>query len=356
MNWIVEIGQTVADQVKPVLLEPFNPKGRVFWLYLLSSAAVAYLVFRAAASKTAHPMRQDAEDADGRFLRFLFPKRVWSQPSAWLDLRYVFVHRIVFGSIFLTSSLLGIAVGFDFFAGGRSTADIVAREESTTIGEWLVVVGFMIVVFFVSDFTAWLIHYMQHKIPVLWQFHKVHHSAEVMHPISNYREHPIDNLSYNFFGGVAAGAVTALALRSLGNVPGLPTLIGVSVLAFMFNFVAYNLRHSHVWLRWPGVWSIVFPSPAHHHVHHSRHPDHIDTNFAFMFPVWDVIFGTYVMPDDNRDVEFGVTEGDDEGLDSILGLYCVPFRDAYRILTGKAKNKPNASTASEDRETLQTDA
>jgi len=59
-----------------------------------------------------------------------------------------------------------------------------------------------------------------------------------------------------------------------------------------------------------GIWSIVFPSPAHHHVHHSCHPEHIDKNFAFVFPVWDLIFGTYFMPDDNRDVKFGVTEGD----------------------------------------------
>lgn len=355
MNWIVQLSETIYDHIRPVLLEPVNPRGRLFWLYLVSSVAVAYLVFRAAISTTAHPMGQDAEDADGSFLRFLFPKRVWTQPSAWLDLRYVFVHRIVFSSVLLTSSVVGVAVGYDFLAGGRSAADIVSREDSTTIGEWMAVVGFMLVLFVVADFTAWVIHYLQHKIPVLWQFHKVHHSAEVMHPISNYREHPVDNLTYSFFGGVSSGAVIALAVRSFGTVPPLPTLIGVSVFAFMFNFVAYNLRHSHVWLRWPGAWSIAFPSPAHHHVHHSRHPDHIDKNFAFMSPVWDVIFGTYVMPEDNRDVEFGVTEGDDEGLDSVLGLYWVPFRDAYRVLTSTGQNKPNVTEPGDDLEALQTD-
>ncbi len=76
-----------------------------------------------------------------------------------------------------------------------------------------------------------------------------------------------------------------------------------------FNLLAYNLRHSHIWLRWPGRWSMVLPSPAHHHVHHSCHPDHIDKNFAFMFPVWDVIFRTYHLPEDNRDVKFGIGEG-----------------------------------------------
>ena len=67
-----------------------------------------------------------------------------------------------------------------------------------------------------------------------------------------------------------------------------------------------------------------------------------------MFPVWDLIFGTYTMPNDNRDVEFGVTEGDDEDLDGVLRLYWVPFRDAYRVLTGKnQKGKPSPSSSNE---------
>ena len=77
---------------------------------------------------------------------------------------------------------------------------------------------------------------------------------------------------------------------------------------------------------------MVFPSPAHHHVHHSRHPEHIDKNFAFVFPVWDVLFGTYHMPEDNRDVEFGVPKEDAEGLTSCWRLYVIPFRDAGRVV------------------------
>ena len=159
-----------------------------------------------------------------------------------------------------------------------------------------------------------------------------------MHPISNYREHPVDNLLYGAATGLAFGVIYALAVRFLGFIPTVPTLLGVPLLMFFFNLVAYNLRHSHVWLRWPGIWSIVFPSPAHHHVHHSRHPDHIDKNFAFMFPLWDLLFGTYHMPKDNRDVEFGVTEGDDRDLDSVFRLYWVPFRDAFRVLKGQKKS------------------
>lgn len=332
MQWIFDFSQTVLEQITAVLRDPIDPQSRVFWLYLLSSLVAAFLVYLAARSNESHSMHQDAE---GSFLRFLFPQRVWSQKSAWLDLRYVFVQKVLFLSVFLTATLAGFLLGFQWVSGGRSIENVVSQEELTSVEDWGTGIVFMLILLISGDFIAWLIHYLQHKVPVLWQFHKVHHSAEVMHPISNFREHPVDNLFYNFFIGMGGGAATALAVRMFGIVPKVPSILGISALMFFFNFVAYNLRHSHVWLRWPGVWSAVFGSPAHHHVHHSRHPDHIDKNFAFIFPLWDAIFGTYLMPEDNRDVEFGITEGDDEGLDSILGLFLIPFRDAYRVLTGK---------------------
>ena len=82
---------------------------------------------------------------------------------------------------------------------------------------------------------------------------------------------------------------------------------------------------------------MIFPSPAHHHVHHSSHPDHVDKNFAFMFPIWDVIFNTYEMPKDNRDVKFGIGDGNAEELTSCLRLYWVPFRDAFRVMKAQTK-------------------
>ncbi|MGI9368264.1 MAG: sterol desaturase family protein, partial [Ruegeria sp.] len=141
-----------------------------------------------------------------------------------------------------------------------------------------------------------------------------------------------------------AGATSGLAFNLIGYTPNLPTLLGVPLIMFLFNIVGYNLRHSHIWLRWPGIWSKVFPSPAHHHVHHSCHPDHLDKNFAFMFPLWDVLFGTYVMPEDNRDVKFGVTEKDrGHELDTCMKLYLVPFKDAWRVLK---RNKQPAKSES----------
>ena len=164
----------------------------------------------------------------------------------------------------------------------------------------------------------------------LWEFHRVHHSLEVMHPLSNYREHPIDNIVYAAGVGAAYGLLMGLASLLFGYVPSVPQLLGVPLVMFAFNILGYNLRHSHVWLRWPGRWSMLFASPAHHHIHHSCHPDHVDTNFAFIFPWWDVLFRTYCLPETNKDVRFGISMHYVTEFKSCLGIYFIPFRNAWR--------------------------
>lgn len=331
---------TVMDQFIEVLKYPLNPGRRIFWAYLLTSLLIAYFVYRTIKSKGDAASDKDRRDAEGSFVQFLFPKSVWSHPSAWLDVRYFFFHRVSSYFLLLGVGASGLALGFHLGSGGVPMEEVAIRTEKTTANDWMVAVLFMFIGLAVVDFTAWFIHYLQHKVPVLWQFHKVHHSAEVMHPISNFREHPVDNLAYGFFTSFSLAVCFGIANQFVGYVPTMPTLLGLPLLMFLFNVVGYNLRHSHVWLRWPGRWSQVFPSPAHHHVHHSCHPDHIDKNFAFIFPVWDVIFGTYLMPEDNRDVKFGVPEEEGRDLDGVFRLYWVPFRDVFRMFVPKAASEP----------------
>ena len=338
MDAISAIASALFDQFLVVLNYPLDPIRRIYVLYLASSVLCAWFVYRAIKRRGENNTEHDKEAASGSFLQFLFPRRVWSHPSAWLDLRYLFFHKIISYFLLLGVGAGAIGLGFAVASGNMEYSALAIPEWRGTPSDYLLSFTYMCITMLFIDFIGWAMHYLQHKIPLLWQFHKVHHSAEVMHPVSNFREHPVDNLAYGFFISLGYGLMHGLAARSLGFVPSMPALIGVPLLMFLFNVVGYNLRHSHVWLRWPGVWSKVFPSPAHHHVHHSCHPDHIDKNFAFMFPVWDVIFRTYHMPDDNRDVKFGIPDYDGgKELTSCLRLYFLPFRDAYRLFRNPRK-------------------
>lgn len=321
------------DYVREFFLSVFDPSQRIYVLYLATSILFAFGVYLAAV--------KSKKVKSGSFLRFLFPETVWGHPSAWLDVRYFFFHKLIghfllFGVLAATSAFV-----FKWVTGTHITEVQPTLEGGVSLG---VVLIYMLVTAIVSDFIGYVVHYLQHKVPILWEFHKVHHSSEVMHPLSNYREHPVDNLFYLVTIGAGYGAVAGLAFNLVGQLPNTITIIGVPVLAFLFNIFAYNLRHSHIWLKWPGVWSKILPSPAHHHVHHSCHPDHCDKNFAFMFPMWDVVFGTYVMPEDNRDVKFGVLGMKSMEMDSVWKLYGVPFAKAWRRLRRGPKSDERAET------------
>ena len=319
------------SQLEGVLRYPVLPTQRIYGLYLLSALIFALFVF----SRSAAGRSLRAAEYPRRFAKFLFPASVWKSSSAWLDVRYFFFHNFLWISIF---GSLGVAA--TDWATTHTSEFLLSRSGGTplffTENYFLGGIIYMIFLLVVIDFTAYVIHYLQHKVSWLWAFHKVHHSATVMHPLTNYREHPIDNFCYVVGVGVITGVVAGLSNFMFGGVFSTPKIIGISVLAFAFNFLAYNLRHSHIWLRWPGKLVYVFGCPAHHQVHHSCHPEHIDRNFAFMFPVWDLIFGTFCLPETNKDVKFGLGNGEEKEFRSCLGLYFVPFRQLWRKRRQKA--------------------
>ncbi len=283
---------------------------RIYWLYLLTSTLLAGYVYL-------RTTQNSGPSARG-FAQFLFPRQIWHNPSAWLDVRYFFFHQIV-ARIYIYGGFLTLVIHL------TQTFIPIQTSPGTPLNPGWTGVLFIFVLVVLNDLMSYGIHYLQHKIPVLWEFHKVHHSLEVMHPLSNYREHPVDNLAYAVGTGMVYGSGYALSGWWLGYRPEMPQVLGLGVLMFAFNILGYNLRHSHVWLRWPGAWATVFASPAHHQVHHSCHPDHVDKNFAFMFPAWDVIFNTYCMPQTNRDIRFGLSTNDKVEYSSCLQLYFRPF-------------------------------
>ena len=151
------------------------------WPFLLSSLGVAllsYLYFR--------------RKADGysplRFLRFCFPKSVYFHKSSLLDLRYLLTFPIFGGLIFKP------ALAFSGAGVAYSTTQTLLRSLLGDVGNQsndphtlLLVLAFTFVSVLASDFMFFVHHYLQHKVKFLWEFHKVHHSAEVLTPMVDYQ-------------------------------------------------------------------------------------------------------------------------------------------------------------------------
>ena len=177
------------------------------------------------------------------------------------------------------------------------------------------------------------IHYLFHKVPALWEFHKVHHSAEVMTPITAYRMHPLE-----LFTNMNATAIgTALLVGVLGYLTGSTDgthpelrIYGINAVQFAFYVVGFNLRHSHVPLGYGPLISQVFVSPWMHQVHHSRETQHFDKNMGFIFSFWDRMFGTLYVPKNGEQFELGLSDGEHVRFHSVPALYFRPIANLLR--------------------------
>lgn len=181
------------------------------------------------------------------------------------------------------------------------------------------------------DFGIFSAHYLQHKVPVLWQFHKVHHSAQVLTPVTLYRMHPIDDLLNGATTVASVGVTQGLFTVITGTTVGQFEFFQVNAFLFVYYFVGYNLRHTHIWLNYPRSLLTLLISPAQHQIHHSSSSVHFDRNFEFVFSFWDRLAGTLYIPDEQEQLTFGLTEDEDKEFDGVLALYFLPFKKAAAL-------------------------
>jgi lathosterol oxidase len=150
-------------------------------------------------------------------------------------------------------------------------------------------------VLLVADFTQYWVHRLFHRVPRLWHFHAIHHSAEQMDWLAGSRLHLVD----------------VIVTRGLVYVP--IFVLGFSEAALMVYvvLVAAQATFIHANVRWElRPIRAVIATPAFHHWHHSAERAAIDKNFAVHTPIWDRLFGTYYLPD-RWPSSYGLADGRD---------------------------------------------
>ena len=174
-------------------------------------------------------------------------------------------------------------------------------------------------------------HFLQHRVPLLWEFHKVHHSAQVLTPVTVYRMHPIDDIVAGACSALCIGAVVGAFAWGLGHPVWEVLVTGVNLGLFLFYLFGYNLRHSHVWVAYPKWLSWLLVSPAQHQIHHSTAPRHFNKNLGSSFLLGSC--GEYALrPQGRESLEFGIGNGEDEQFNGVAALYLLPFRNATNRL------------------------
>jgi lathosterol oxidase len=216
------------------------------------------------------------------FIEKLFPRyeaQIILRPEWKLDLVYFVINHLLISVLLLvgnhvTPTAFGWAVHHSLQAAVRSLPLPVQ----------------VLLLMLCADFVQYWIHRAYHEIPWLWKLHAVHHSAEHMDWLAGSRNHTLQ----------------ILIDRSLAMVP--LYLLGpdkaaldayVVVAGFQTVFIHANVGWSF------GFLNRVVVTPQFHHWHHSSDKPAIDTNYAVHLPIFDMLFGTYHLPEKHWPIAYG---------------------------------------------------
>jgi len=305
-------------------LEVFtNPGSRAFLLYISTSLLIALCV---------HFTQSRLQKNQDGPITGIFPERVYTHRSAVVDYIYFFTNTILYAIILAPFAGFGALVSTTTQSAlGAFFTPHVITEIS---GVWATVI-LSAVIALLADFGTFYAHYWMHRIPLLWEFHKVHHSAEVMTPVTVYRMHPLDDIITMIMIGILTGIADACARFFVTPSISLYSVYGIGVASYLFFLGGYHLRHSHIWLSYGPFLSKLLISPAQHQIHHSKAKRHWNKNFGFIFAIWDYLFGSLYVPKEREQIEFGIGNGEDALYSSPLKLYFLPFKRALARLRRK---------------------
>lgn len=279
------------ERVWQALVQPFtDPASRTWWVGLVVAALIAL----------GWSLARGRLDLRGAL-------RALVQPSSRLDVQ-----------LLLGRQLLRALGALPALGGGWWLATRLVRGLDGWLGApdcslppALVTLLYSVTLFVVWDLSRYVVHRLMHVVPALWAIHQVHHSAEVLTPLTFHRVHPVESLIYGVRELLVTGGLAGLFFWAFREDAVQWTVLGVHGGALLLNVATGNLRHSHVWMRF-GAAERWLVSPAQHQLHHAVDGDRV--NYGTWLAVWDRWAGTWQAADATPPERFGIRDrnhGDD---------------------------------------------
>jgi sterol desaturase/sphingolipid hydroxylase (fatty acid hydroxylase superfamily) len=239
------------------------------------------------------------------------PDKVWwRNPGNFTDLCHLLFNLIV--TRYARAAF--ILLFFFLVAGnqaGTSMADYFEQGRAPLHGLpfWVQAIVYVLL----ADFLSYWIHRLFHSV-ALWKYHAIHHSATQVDWTTAYRFHPVNLI----FEPILVGAIVLL----LGIPP--------EVILFLVPWDIFSAGLVHANVKWTfGPLKYVLASPVFHRWHHCEPGGGGDMNFAPTFSFWDVLFGTFYMPEGRLPQNFGV---DDKCFpEDYLKQLAYPFKPGRRL-------------------------
>jgi sterol desaturase/sphingolipid hydroxylase (fatty acid hydroxylase superfamily) len=239
-------------------------------------------------------------------LRAIVSRRLVFNRSVSADLIYYFVNTFAVGGL----------IGWGFFSGSEITGFVTGTltrafgaSAPSHAAVWELRAGMTIVAFLSYEFGYYVDHWLKHKIPALWELHRTHHTAEVLNPLTLFRVHPLDTLIFVDIVAISGGLFHGVYNYAIGQIVDTYTVAATNVILVAFFFFCAHLQHSQFWIPLRGWAGRVVLSPAHHQIHHSADPRHFNRNFGSFLAIFDWMFGTLHVPQqESPRLKFGAGE------------------------------------------------
>ncbi|MGJ4744817.1 sterol desaturase family protein [Leptospira sp. SA-E8] len=318
--YFTEIFRSLLSPIRIIFL----PSVKIYWFYIFSSILITFLLIVWRAWK-------EEGFRSKNYLRKNLSKKIWLHESAIVDYKYYFVNTFLFALFFSYFVISGATVSS--FVNGALAKIFGEVKDPSSPGAFFILL-YSVLFWLANDFGRFFAHWLLHKT-FLWEFHKLHHSAKVLNPLTVYRVHPVEAILVNSFGALCSGIVTGIAIFLFPNGINMLSFLGVNAGIFIFNLYA-NLRHSHIGLRFPNWLSRILLSPAQHQIHHSTDIHLQNKNIGVSFAFWDILFGSLYIPKEGEaeNTIFGLEEEEDQNFRNLFRIYFLPFG---KILCKKKK-------------------
>ncbi len=264
-------------------------------------------------------------------LRLLFPARIWINASSLRDIQYFLVNMLVFSGVFGSFTFTIEIISPWLY---QRLVDFSGVPAPTTLSATWCAVIVTAVLYLSYELIYWLNHYLSHRIPFLWEFHKVHHSATTLTPLSNYRVHPVYAIIFTNAVAVFVGMAHAATHYILGVDVG---LTAYAMALYVYMTLYGHLQHSQLWIPFTGIAGYIFHSPAHHQIHHSTNPAHFNKNFGDSLVIFDWLFGTLYIPSRHPEKLVLGTDGDVHTQNLTKSLF-YPFYLSWKHLCNYVRN------------------
>lgn len=292
MSGFEALGASLLDAMFVVA----DPGKRLYWMHVLSAALLALIYCRCAAR------RQSIGDLASSVLDSAY----WWNRSTRLDY-----------GLFALNNFLKVAMFAPVLGGQVAVSLVVTKFLHFNIAEshlfvWppiAITVAFTIVAFFFDDFMRFVVHWLMHRVPILWHFHRLHHTATTLTPFTVHRTHPVESFINSSRAVLSLGLVSGVFVWLFGHGLQVWDILGVNALGFVMTLAGSNLRHSHIPLHF-GVAESLLISPAQHQLHHSV--DHTHPNLGSFLSWWDRLCGSWMAGSEARDLRFGLSTGSSE--------------------------------------------